>query len=210
MFYNEYITTTSENPHKYYWKQINQSLDAMTKKEATKTKYIEHFNKLLQNEANKLGVRIDDNKMLAQLCYKACQSVLLEMVLTFGKPPYVAYALEYFMYAPTIFDLRENEKTVNLDLGAYYNRIVTRLETTLTKEQNANMLNKANTVVDLNKLRSDLKQLVYAFYENHPELKQSTNHIPELQGKITKLFSNLSLEFDEKSKLNNTKFNNLF
>ncbi|MBQ7798110.1 MAG: hypothetical protein IJ371_03205 [Clostridia bacterium] len=213
MVYSEYLTTTFDNPYDYYWKQINKSLDAMTKKEETKTKYINHFKSMLTKEAEKLGVDITSNKLLAQLCYKACQAVLMEAVLTFGKPPHVAYALEYFVYAPTLFDLGENTRSVNFDLSAYYNQLVTRLESTLTKECNANILNNvnggiSNNIIDLDRLRKDLRQIVATFYEHNPELKQSTDKMPELQYNVTKLFSKLSIEFDKKNKLNKPINNN--
>lgn len=211
---NEYITTTFNNPYDYYWEQINRSLDAMTKKEETKTRYINHFNEMLNKEAFKLGVNVRDNKMLAQLCYKACQSILLETVLTYGKAPHVAYALEYFMYAPTLFDL-ENSRAVNFDQNAYYNQLVMRLEATLTKECNAAILNNinsgiSNTILDLDQLRRDLKYIVTSFYNKNPELMESTNHMPELQFEVNKLFSGLSIEFDNKNKLNKSFNNKMF
>lgn len=220
MLYNEYISTTLDNPNQYYWSQINKSLNAMTQKEATKTRWINHFNELLGKEAYKLGVAIDDKKMNAQLAFKACQAVLLEMVLTFGKPPHVAYALEYFEYAPTIFDLGESPRTVNLNQNCYYNRLLDRLEMTLLTECNSAILNNTSSssvssnIIDLDKLRRDLRQIVATFYANSPELKESTNHMPELQKTITRLFSNLSLEFNKKSQANkssmypNTRFTN--
>ena len=39
-----------------------------------------------------------------------------DIVLTCGKVPHVAYALEYFMYAPTIFDLGENQAILVAEL----------------------------------------------------------------------------------------------
>jgi len=203
--YNEYLSSTFDNPNQYYWAQINKSLSAMTKREETKTKWTNHFKESLNKEAYKLGVPVNDKKMNAQLCFKACQAVLMEMVYTFGKAPHVAYALEFFNYAPTRFDLGENLRTVNSDTSSFYNKMLDRLEATLLTESNSAILcnstnGYSNNVVDLDLLRNELKRVVENFYEENPELKQSTNHVPELQEFVKKILSNLSLSFDKKAK----------
>lgn len=212
--YNEYLSSTFDNPNQYYWAQINKSLSAMTKREETKTKWTNHFKESLNKEAFKLGVSVNDKKMNAQLCYKACQAVLMEMVYTFGKPPYVAYALEFYNYAPTRFDLGENPRSINQDSTSFYNRMLDRLEDTILTESNSailcNSINDfSNTVVDLDLFRRELRQVVGSFYASHPELKESTNNIPELQDSVKKVLSNLSLSFDKKARFrsSNNHFN---
>ena len=207
MIYNEYLQPSFENPRDYYWAQINKSLDAMTQRQDTKNKWINQFQNSLNKAATKLGVHTDSKEMNAQLCFKACQAVLMETVLTFGEPPHVAYALEYFNYAPTRFDLGENPRSVNIDQTSFYNRLLDRLENTLLTNVNSAILNNtsgsfSNTVVDLDKLRRDLKQTVNNFYSNNPEFKQSTDRMPELQSSINKMFSALSLNFDKKVRSN--------
>ncbi len=208
--YNSYLATTFEDAHQYYWNEINRSLNAMTQKEETKRKYLNHFKEVLQKEADRLDVSINSKQITAELCFKATQSILLETVLTYGKAPHVAYALEYFYYAPTFFDLGENLRAVNISSGAYYNQLVSRLKATLTKQCNATILNNIGTsettILDLGRLRQDLRRTVEDFYRQNPELEESSNHIPELQQKVNKIFSNLSLEFDKKTLNNKSQF----
>lgn len=206
MSYNNYITTTYNNPYEYYWEQIDKSLDAMTSKEETKNTYRNHFKSLLNEKARELGVSMTDKAIYPQLCFKACQSILLEMVLTFGKPPYTAYALEYFVTAPSLFDLGENPRAVNMNLNAYYNQLVLRLEETLTGTINSSTLTTANnaeyTILNLDKIRKDLKNIVHKFYTNNPSLIESTKANPTLQKAVNKLFSTLSQELDQKASHN--------
>lgn len=203
---NNYITTTYDNPYEYYWKQIDKSLDAMTNKDTTKNKYRNHFKSLLNEKARELGVSMTDKEIYPQLCFKACQSILLEMVLTFGKPPYTAYALEYFVTAPSLFDLGENSRTVNMDLDAYYNQLVLRLEETLTGTINSAILTRTDgiehIVLNLDKIRENLKSIVHRFYKNNPALLESTKANTTLQKAVNKLFSNLSQELDQKASHN--------
>lgn len=208
MSYNNYITTTYDNPYEYYWKQIDKSLAAMTNRDETKNKYRNHFKSLLNEKARELGVSMTDKAIYPQLCFKACQSILLEMVLTFGKPPYTAYALEYFVTAPSLFDLGENARTVNMDLDAYYNQLVIRLEETLTGTINSAILTHTdgvdNTVLNLDKIREDLKSIVHKFYTNNPALLESTKANTALQKAVNKLFSNLSQELNQKASHNSS------
>lgn len=215
MIYSEYLQQTFDNPREYYWNQINKSLDAMTRSEDTKNLWINKFRNSLEKAATHLGVQINSKDMHAQLCFKACQALLMETVLTFGEPPHVAYALEYFNYAPTRFDLGENPRSVNIDQTSFYNRLLDRLETTLLTRVNASILNDgtglvSNIIVDLDRLRRDLRVIVSTFYSNNPELKQSTNNMPKLQTSVNKVFSKISLEFDQKAReLNKSHLNGI-
>jgi len=209
MTYSPYLTTTFENPYDYYWKQIHTSLNAMTRKDETKKKYISNFEILLKEKALELGVNIRNKKMYPELCFKACQAVLLEVILTCGKPPHVGYALEYFYYAPTLFDLGENPTAINMDSSTFYNLLLDRLSDTLTSEVNSAILSNnnggiANNILDLDKLRRYLKQIVATFYLNNPEIKASTNKQPELQNKVRKVFSNIAVEFNKKAAADKT------
>lgn len=213
---DKYITTIYSDPYEYYWKQINDSINALPTKEKQKKIYIDNFKTMLAEAATEMNVDVRDKKMLTQHCYKACQAILFEIVFTTGKStkkhPYVAYALEYFEYAPTIFDLGDNPHVVNMDDRSYYHKLVKRLWDILNKEFNSYILNNINSknfnnVLDLDRLRDDLKKIIAKFYAYHPELSESTDHIPELQKQVNMIFSNISHEFDNKvkSKFENTQ-----
>ena len=202
---DKYITTIYSDPYEYYWEQINDSISAIPTKEKQKKIYIDNFKTMLAEAAAEMKVNVRDKKMLTQLCYKACQAILFEIVFSTGKPPHVAYALEYFEYAPTIFDLGDNPRVVNWDDKSYYHKLVKRLWDTLNKECNSSILNNIhsksfNNVLDLEQLRADLKRVVARFYTYNPELRESTDHILELQHQVTTIFSTISREFDKKAK----------
>ena len=112
---NEYLTTTIKNPYDYYWEQIDKSLSASTRNEDAKKRYRQSFEDALSEAASNIGIGVKDKKMYAQLCFKACQAVLVETIFSCGKPPYIGYALEYFVTAPTIFDLGENPRKINFN-----------------------------------------------------------------------------------------------
>ena len=202
MLYNKYLNSTFDDPKDYYWGQIHQSLNSLTQREESKAAWINSIKKSLNEAAIKLNVPVDSKNMNAQLCFKACQAILMETVLTLGEPPHVAYALEYFNYAPTRFDLGENPRSVNISPSSFYNRLLDRLESTLLTKVNSALLNNSNnsfsnTIVDLDKIRRELRFTINDFYSSNPALKQSTNHIPPLQTKVKKIFSDLSLDFDK-------------
>ncbi|MBQ7287828.1 MAG: hypothetical protein IJW73_08725 [Candidatus Gastranaerophilales bacterium] len=208
---NEYLTTTTESPYNYYWEQIDKSIAATSPNEERQKMLRKAFEDKIQGKANERNLNVKDKQMYAQLCFQACQAVLFEAVLTFGKPSFVAYALEYFVYAPTIFDLGKNPKKVNWDPMSYYNQLLRELENVLEGDLCSPILNNkfsssTYNVLDVDTLRHNLRKAIDKFYANNPETKESTNNNPELQSKISAIFSNLNTEF--KNHTSKNKHNN--
>ncbi len=196
--------TTSSNPNKYYWAEIEKSLVAITgKNQQLKEDQVILYTRLLQQEAEKKGVSLNHKEMQAELCLRACKTVLLEAVLTFGKPFDVAYALEYFKYAENLFEL-EKPNEVNYDFNTYYNTLLRSLINTIATDTNTKLLNSGDIVMDISYLRRTLKSIIDNFYNQHPELQDSYNHCPELQRGVNKVFSTAANQFVEVRRQNKT------